>query len=81
MWFRSEEQKDAQLIFNCKLALTPAVFHSDTSHALIKLPENWFQQWAGKPALGSNVMDRGHSISENCNRFTSIERIFAVQYN
>lgn len=56
MWFRNEEQKDAQLIFNCKLALTPAMFHSDTSHALIKLPENWFQQWTGKPALGSNVV-------------------------
>lgn len=56
MWFRREEQKDALLIFNSKVAFTAAMFHSDTSHVLIKLSENWFQQWTGKPALGSNVV-------------------------
>lgn len=56
MWFRSEEQKDAELIFNSKVALTAAMFHSDRSHVLIKLSENWFQQRTGKPAIGSYVV-------------------------
>lgn len=80
MWFGSEEQH-AQLIFNSKVAVTASVFRSDTSHALIKLSENWFQQGKGKPALGATLfMDRGHSISEKVSVDLQSQRGFLL-YN